>query len=613
MTGFLGYEPDRVLALREVLRRTVDELVAVHNPDAAAAPAMADVVRAARRIGGWTPTLTDVLGCTATSVFVTASLPAGDIRFAALRLLSDVGWQVVADPYLMVGPPLPHISATEAAALATALSTGDIEAWLDTEDEIAWLIGRLGIIQADPAAADAFRRALDQGLVFGCVADAWLAAPAGTGGPVRQVFGRLTALMAPVDSLGTWLEARDVQLEPVAMALLLDSLEVAGVGLAGDELAQWCDHVLQRWRSPPDHGPGWSDDLDDLDGRRTGDLLLPLLVDDPQAATAFLLLASEHPDVVFHTTNDGGLVNAVLLTGTNPDVAGVEEAGIIIVGLLDWLQVHSMWIAGGSIGGGYDVRGLLGGLIAPWLLQFGARPDAWGWTRADGDAALRWVLRDEAALRGLIASMNSWQRAMADMQLIDGDGRVAHGAVSDLAAMFSQLQGAFTRESISAAAQTRMWVDLGIDLATNLAIALIESTPIGVAADALVPPTVAAVTSQLTTLGYLPADADIATADANETYRGRVATTAVVAVVTVVTQLICAGLLPDDVLDELSFSQGGESSGCDLEAVRRRLVSFADGLNSPNRPGGPIDPTLSNAIGEIIAAFLSAGYVTEAC
>ena len=408
---------------------------------------------------------------------------------------------------------------------------------------------------------------------------------------------------------------------PLAAAPMVWSLDIDD-----DELAALCIRLLERWHAGDARGNRWPDEIEP--GPNAADELFTLLLGRPAAATTFLTLVAQQPELLFRSAVDETLVHRLLLVGTSPDHLGVEQAGRILVPILQWLQhderayVHgwygTAWTAGGRDGATPHVTSMLGDVMAPWLLQFGHRADDWGWTHEEADDTMRWIARDDVAMAALVGSIGEWRAAVASTTFVRPDGSLDTDALLDVSTTLSQITLALRSADIEQAEVRRFWLDLGLLLAG--VIAGMTLPLVGVAGLAATATTTVASQSTRTALdhvGLVPSSEHAADA-AQARYGTFTADTAVVAVVSIVSQLVHDGRLPAGTLDRLRLDdlrrdgddgdEGDEGDdGCraaeTIERLQRFVVDIADDA----------DPTVGNALVAVLFAFAGPTSIVEAC
>lgn len=509
------------------------------------------------------------------------------------------GWMRLPDP---LGP---SVTVERAPALAAELT---LHGATPTQ-----LVDLLAGIARNPAAGAAFRAELtahDWGRLIDEVGLAHLTAAHlavdDIGNPELQ--GQLALLDDAAALLALLLRGRpdghrpwrpDVlaHADPYAAALIVRHLR-----LDATVLAETADRLLLRSYEGHPNGDRYADGY--RSGPNAGDLLFPLLIAEPAAATAFLQRAAQHPAVVFMSAQDQRLVRDLLRTGTAPTRVSSRSAGTILPPLLRWaadarrrVQPHD--------GGTPDASAFLAEASAPWLLQFGRRADEWGWTGPEADQAVRNLIDDERAMEHLIGAMGTWRRTLAATPLTRVDGRVDLDTLLDLSTMFAQLQLAFRDEEVTDDAEARFWLEVTLFTGTLVASAAITggflaSVGTGLALDAANATAAAA----LGRFG-VATSADRSRHEAAARFGSRNADVAVIAVVSVVARLVAERHLPADTLDRLHLPTGG--AGCSPIVVAERLATFVATLEPFT------DPSTFNAITTVMTAFINPSSARQAC
>lgn len=403
---------------------------------------------------------------------------------------------------------------------------------------------------------------------------------------------------------------------PLVAAPMVRSLDIGD-----DELAALCVRLLERWHAGDARGNRWPDEVEP--GPNAADELFTLLLARPGAATAFLTLVAQQPELLFRSAVDESLVHRLLLLGTSPDTVDVEHAGRILVPILDWLQhderahLHgwdgTAWTSGGRDGATPHVTAMLGDVIAPWLLQFGHRADDWGWTHEEADDTMRWIATDDVAMAALIGSIGEWRAAVASTTFVRPDGSLDTAALLDVSTTLSQITLALRSADIEQGEVRRFWLDLGLLLAGVIAGMTLPLVGIaGVAATATTTVASHATRTALDHVGLVPSSGHAAD-EAQARYGTFTADTAVVAVVSIVSQLVHDGRLPAGTLDRLRLDdlrRDGDDAADDecraaqvLERLQRFVVDITDHA----------DPTVGNALVAVLFAFAPPTSIVEAC
>ena len=562
MTTFLGFDADRVNALRRAMRAALDELDSLRCDD----PAVPD-----------------------------ASV---DIR-GVQHLLRD-RWIGIVDGLALATLYDYRVAAAQGLDVLTAQTA-------NTHDHLAVSLGDTALVDRFEALATA-RLFAAADLAMHPNDPAWQARVA----QLDAAIATMTALceVAPT-SAGNRFTFLD-RLDPYAAALALRTLE-----LNDHELSSLVGHLLRRWHdgNRVGDGPltGWRDQS--VRGANPADIAMPLLSARPAAALEFLRQSTDRPELVLGSAESEATVEALLTAALSPSMVNAHEAGAVLRPLLDWTFGE-----GGRVFQPFDMdtadpKPALAAAVTPWLLEFRPRANEWGWTPAEGDRILRLLLSDDAAMQRLIASLDMWRANAATVHLRDADGRLDARALEDIAEMFSQLHLALRDAAIDQRSANRFWVDLTVMAAQQVASGIVfpEAGPLGsfVASQGVGLGTDGAVAA-LDQFGLLPESRATAAAAEQVHFGDRTADTAVAMVVAVVGELIAAGKLPSNSLDQLDLHDAGAGSrtswrGCRAEEVAARLRRFVGGLTAQ------LDPADANLLWAVTNTFASPATIDQTC
>jgi hypothetical protein len=567
---FMGFDREHLQSLRRSMRRAAAELAAVRSddPDARESVATARSVCAVLTFD-WLPVIDAILTCVA--------------------LDDGGGWQVIADP--LPGPGGVAVTADEARELVAWLLGDHLEGAVSNADLVR-LADTLDAIAGDRALTGAFRdaigddhhwaRLLDHvGIVRAGVADVLSRDPhdgalATSIAALDRALGALATTYAsgPHDGHHAWYPTVVQYVEPYTAALLITHLD-----LGSRMLAAVSDDVLRRWFDAGFERQ-WADQY--YGGDNAADLLFVKLAADPVAAAAFLLRTADRPELVLLTAQHDHHVEALLVTGTSPTNMSAADAGRVIVPMIAYVRAPGWQFAGMRDGVTGSAPAILGGVVAPWLLQFGPRAAQWHWSADDGDDAIRWLIDDPAAAEHLLTAVEQWSGGSWSTGLIADDGSVRAEALHDLAAMVVHLDLAFRDAEITAGAEARLWTSIGVVVAELVVPALFTNPAVGLGVDVAVTALSPAVGAALRRNGVLPANEDEARRSADDRFGSRLTETAVVAVMTTVGHLVDAGQLRPEVLERLDLT--GVDGSCPAAETNRRLREFVMGLE------GDLDP-----------------------
>lgn len=612
--AYMGYDPERVGWLRDALRRNADTLDTVRCNDPLAISAIARVHACRTSIlDVWLPVVSALLRCEALTSPPTLHLDPTDLRDSFWLSIQATGWNVITDPD---GTTHTRLTRAQALTLGETLAKGDLSAWVDTPEELDWLREQLQTILDSQVLVAAFATGVgDWAWLFDVVTDEWRLAAPGRQVQIENIIPLLAGAYVAATPLGpagpalpagpaaVWTPSIIDVIEPSAAALLIRSLPATAA-----QLAQWCDQILLRWTTQPVDRTSWADV--GVPGPTTADLLFPLLIARSPAAAAFLSAAADHPQIVFATTNDGALVNQLLLTGTDPSVVSPEQAGAIIVPMIRYLRDAEPWMHSGILGGGFDAHDLVGPLIAPWLPFMGARAEDWDWTYADGDNALRWVLKDGTSMDALVIALDERQNQLASTPMMGLDGRINDAALFDLATMFAQFNLAFRDEEINDATANRIWINLTLQTINTVSslVSARATVPWVSVASTVIPYVANGSEWMATNIGWLPPDEEQAVAVAMPRFGDRMAATAVVAVAAGVAQLVAEGRLDPSATEELHLGDLGDlGEGCAPRVVEERLHDYLQTLKYRTDPAG------FNALEAVLTTFMNPAATSQAC
>ena len=403
--GYLAFDRDAVRLLGLSLQRALTELERVRITDDRAALERGQVAAAERAVAGWSERLRDISMCAAMSERRPVLTSRGDLdRALWSQIASATRMALVVDPLDPAGGDVETDPYLRGAALAAVLRESDPDLLTDAE------IGRLNrqlerLTATAPGRRGFIDRLGDDGLTSLCDdlgarqaqldLRSWPTPDAGAVASASAIGGLLGTIGAAAakrrDEGGSIdLEAVTVAVSPAVAAQL-----IAGMSLAADELASLTRSVLARWWDTSSA----SDNALLVTTRAPGDVLLPLVAADPVASRSFVSSIDGRWELVLRTSRDKWPAEAIILHGTDPAHVLPAEAGLIIPGLLDHLRFDHVNMAGFDDPPGYS-RAWLGSLAGGWLPEFGSRPDEWGWTRSEAEAALAFAIDDEGASVG---------------------------------------------------------------------------------------------------------------------------------------------------------------------------------------------------------------------
>ncbi|MBI5090262.1 MAG: hypothetical protein HZB15_15760 [Actinobacteria bacterium] len=609
--AYLGYDPDLLVSLHHALQDASDELGMLRCADPGAAEAMR-VVRSCRSAidETWSPVVGRLLCCDSLEDAIPVRLDPGDLRSVVLLGGQRSGWWVQRDPSPLVSPG--HLGLlAEARAIGAGLQDETLTHEL-TGDELTWLTERLRAIALDPVAVAAFRAEL--GGTTGWVAvlerlgldrlhqQSHLACePDDDAATARvdQIDRALGALVSvyvsgPHTSRASVYPAVIAELDPYTAALFVTHLDLdstAAARAAYDVISNWND---ARRAVPHDRYVAGDD---------APDLLFRWLADDPTAAFEFLRFTRDRPELVFRTARPDR-VETLLVAGTAPPAISEHQAGIVVPPLVRW-ALESADRPDPQIGGGIDnLRVLIADVLAPWLLPLTSRSGQWTWNDGEADDAMRWIISDGDAANALVGHLDAVRDQLAEVPLVDADGRVNGAVLDEVSEMFSALQIALRDEEISDARRASFWLDATMIVAEVCTGLVTGSTVVGLTVNA-VTAGVSPFVRSLLAEHVLP-DGSSGVAAAHARYGERSADLQVAAVVAVVGQLIEMGRLPADALDSLDLSDIDDGE-CVPRAVDDRIGAFIEQI------GHDLDPAAYSALYAVRKSFGNASSIDQQC
>ena len=519
----LGYDLGLLDVLRRHVERCAGELGALRCTDPVAVTAMATVELVRRRLAGeW---LADV-------VHVISRDPLGGRAVAGGRYHPGLpDWAT---------PEVPDLDARMATFVELTAER------LRVQGELVW----------DHANPQLHRQlAVIDSLIRSHVA-AYVCAARSAGVGVLQLVRRLR-----------WTD-------PMAAALVLRHL---GPDEIDDRaFATAAVRILQIWHDGGERGERFGDWY--TGGDNTADVLFRALADRPGAATEFLRRTD--PGELFLSAQHDDLVARLLLIGTSPERVDEATAGEILRPILEWLPEHP--IPGSLDGVTRTAPALVATAVSPWLPALGPRAGRWGWSWEEGDAALRWLLTDDAALHAMVAASDGWRERVGTVAFLGEDGRLDDTVVRELAATLAQVQLALHDHEIADAEADALMAELALG-AAGAAISVAAPGAWGLAAKAGKPLLTPLALRALDRWGLIVSP-ERARADARSQFGDRSVDAAVIALTGLVAVAIERGNLPPDSLDRLGEALGGvapergelgeHDGGCRPRAVGDRLHAF---------------------------------------
>jgi hypothetical protein len=429
--GTLAYDPGRLGMVATGLGGAADALGALSCGDPEAQPALAVAGAAADALDGWRLTALALAGCGVLTDYRPLGPATPDLAHAAEHVLAQLyGWRLTTDP---TGTSWSVPPAMEAAALGHLISTGQVD--LETPEQIAVLQGRLDAVLADPTGRSAFANNLTPDGAAALVAvlghhraglvERAGGPPAVAAGADAEALARIASIDAVLRSIANTVidvhqpvavaQAALAAMSPYGAALLISKLD------APDQLIlQLSEHTMARYFTAfgTDEAASGSQLPDGL-GFGIGDLLFPRVTTLPPALTArfVMTLGAMSHELLTHTVHDVGVTSALVARATDPAVMSAEQAGMVLVPLLRFLRnppptptapANVDWLHEAVNG----MRPQLGGLIAPWLMQFSGRPQDWNWDEEEAAQTFVFVIEDHESWATLQAQADRWDDAI---------------------------------------------------------------------------------------------------------------------------------------------------------------------------------------------------------
>ena len=459
MTGFLGYDNDRLMNLRSAMDRALLELSDLHISDPEANATLQLVRRAHVAIADrCLPPLRALLSCQASTTYAPARLQRNDIAVARLATLQlTQGWSVVADPL----NPRPHsMTIEDAQSLGWALSQTHLKS-LTKNAEISWLATSLAEIAQRPELVaaflanmtdDAWRHLCDQ---LGDDRITLLSTLTVEGRLSDDNRSRLASIDAVFAHLGKIMASGSATalntMHPYAAAMLVQHLQLSARDLATLSVDLIRHYRVGGWADVQRPGPG------------TGDLLMRTMLDTPGAPAAFMLLIANDPAVVLDSAHNHALAEQLILEGTNPARITTQQAGTVIPSLARYLLSSNAAQSGFYGQPVRDKSAFAVDLIAPWLLQFTAtHHNDWHFANGEGARLLATIINDGEAFARL--SLRRSEIAAGLSVTIATAGDSGRHAVEDLAAILGLIDALARQHNIARAAEERQLWNIGFAL-----------------------------------------------------------------------------------------------------------------------------------------------------
>ena len=408
MSGFLGYHPQRVEALRRALAAALAEASGVRCDDPVAAASAERWRRATAVMQAWEPRLVALLACGFDTPY--RRVPADVALPIDYWRPLDRAWTVVADPLAAPPPPIDALARAD-ELLALLLDDDAIAAVLGDATVRARLAERLAAVWADDEATARFFAGLRPERFAVLAVELRVRELAGQDAEAAAALLRTLAT-----GFGRAVRAGVVD-EAAYRAQLLDAdgsdpivaaLVVRDAGLPSPVAVSWAKAVLGK--VGPVLGP--SGGLFADPAAEAVEALLVSLTADPVAGR-IVLSALDHFDQLLSPLIDGERRGRFLLAVVDPLRFDAGTTVPLVHRVLDELVDHRE-LAGGYVGETV-LHDWLGAFVGPYLLDV-VPPGCTTCTTPRGHAALdvvRWIAESERAALSLTVWLDQTARRLA--------------------------------------------------------------------------------------------------------------------------------------------------------------------------------------------------------
>ena len=485
--GYLAFDRDAVRLLGLSLQRALAELARTRITDERAAMERGQVAAAERAVAGWCERLRDISMCATMEERRAVLTGSGDLdRALWSQIAFATRMELAVDPLdFAVGDV--HIDPyLRGAALAAVLRDSDPA--LLTNAEIARVDRQLALLTATAAGRWGFIDRLgDDGLVDLCEhlgarqarldLRSWPT-------PDATAVASATAISGLLATIGTAAAKRrdeggsiDLGRVTGAVSPAVAAQLIAGMSLVAAELASLTRSVLARWWETSSA----SDNALLVTTRAPGDVLLPLVAADRIASRSLVRDIDGRWELILRTSRDKWPAEAIILHGTDPADVLPDAAGLIVPRLLDHLRFDHVNMGGFDDPPGYS-RAWLGSLAGGWLPELASRPEEWGWTKTEAEAALAFAIDDEGALTVMSGGLAERLAVVAaDMPSDRAGARAALAEVSEIA---GRMNAIVELERVDDAEAARAFSDMMWSVADVMAVAAlgVVGVPAGVVA-----------------------------------------------------------------------------------------------------------------------------------
>ncbi len=579
--AYLAFRRDRVLLLRIRMAVVADGLNRARRMCTADQWDL-DTVRAVRRALDalelrWLP-FADRLLADRSLVDPIAGPPAASIEALLRSRLRAHGWHVETDPL----QGIPTATVAEAVALAEAINAATPGELLGTPQARVALGQELAAVLRSPEARRAFAATFTEwsaALTTLAVAEHQLLAPAIEAGaePDPGRAAGAAAIRRTIGALGTLLTERPVgEVEEILAGVhpYVAALTLTALRLPDATFGRLAAAVLARHFEGP--SPPWALEY----GGTAGELLMPLLAARPAAARAAVLALGEMPLALFYATSDVAYVEQVLALATDPATTSAREAGAILAGLVDCWRRWRNEFPRQFVPAQQTWAAMIGRLCAPWVLWFGHRHAAFGWTAAEGRARLAAVVGTPAGAAEFVAHSEEWFAPIIGGLLVP-PAELNYQHVDDYAETMAMIATVLRRAELAEAAKRRLEaVPLTFVLHQLPGLIQIPVPVVGAVVGVAASKGVDEIDGALQRWGVLPPEEGYAQALAAKRFASRTIAAAIVLYVAVAEQLVRAGRIPPQARRHLRL--GNLPGRNQAAAVREAMTRFANALRDAN-------------------------------
>lgn len=442
VSGFLGYDPDRLAVLRRRVAASLAEASTVRCADPLAAEPMRLWHRAVTTVEPWDARLAAIQNCGFASPYQPVA-PSAGWPIDVIRPLTPA-WRVATDP--LTGPAA-TVDPLERVEQLIALLAGLDPALLGSAASLRRLLDLLDATFADEAARCRWFEALGPGGTAAMVAS--LARWVAIGPPTDPVAAGAEAVLSRVAG-GLGLAVRHGEVDEAAYRrAALDgawgdtyaaALVLRHAAFPSAVTTAWARDVVSRER-PRD--PAGLDTQVEAGQPHAGELVLAALTADPVAGRQ-VLRELEELDVVLGPHLDGDARGRFLLAAVDPTRFPADETVGLLQHVLGYLDTHRNVAAGAP--NARDLHDWLGACIFPYLTQLVPSPSVAvaGWGSTDVAGLMVWVSTSPLSAATLEATVQRLANAVIPAALATAStgmaGSHAHAAMEQLGVIHATIE-----------------------------------------------------------------------------------------------------------------------------------------------------------------------------